>query len=122
VKRLNVRLRHANGGLVLLAIVLLVSFAVYASAQNAQSPRLQTIVIEPIDETHVRLRLEGRENWIVETAGFTIQTDSDSVNLVAQRGNNRISTRNVSIAETFELSIAPAGNLGFQITNSKLVR
>ena len=83
--------------------------------------RPQTIVIEPIDQTHVRLRLEVRDNWIVESAGFTIQTDSDSVNLVAQQGNNRISTRNVSIAETFELQTAPAGNLGFRITNSNLV-
>ena len=105
----------------LFALSLMLSVAVFASAQNVQQPRQpQTIVIEPIDGTQVRLRLEGRENWIVESGSFTIQTDSDSVNLVAQRGNNRINSQRV--AETFELQIAPAGNLGFAITNSKNVR
>ena len=114
-------MRTALIGVIAFAVGLMLSVTVLAGAQNAQPPRQpQTIVIEPIDETHVRLRLEGRENWTIESGSFTIQTDSDSVNLVAQRGNNRINTR--SIAETFVLQIAPAGNLGFAITNSKIER
>jgi hypothetical protein len=106
--------------IVVAAVMVVLAGAVFASAQKAQSPRPQTIVIEPIDATHVRLRLEGRETWIVESPAFTIQTNADSVKLLAQRGNNRVTlpvTKRESLVETWELEIAPpTGRIGFSVT------
>jgi hypothetical protein len=72
----------------------------------------QTIRIQPVDSTHVRLRLEGRENWIVDSAGFSIVPDVDFVRVVATPGRNAVTAAGRSrVAQTFELSIAPSGSL-----------
>jgi hypothetical protein len=95
--------------------------AVLASAQTASAPGpSQTIVIEPIDATHVRLRLQGRENWTVESGAFTIQPVADSVNVIAQQGSNKVNDR--SVAETFALKIGLSSSLGFEISNAKQSR
>jgi hypothetical protein len=100
------------GGLVLGVVI-----ATLASAQNVTAPRPpQTIIIEPIDATHVRLRLQGRENWTVESGAFTIQPTSDSVSLIAHQGGNRVNDRTV---ETFTLTIGPAGRLGFEMSDAR---
>src|SRR3954466_15621071 len=103
--------------LILGGLVLGLAVAALASAQNAVAPRpSKTIVIEPIDATHVRLRLQGRENWTVESGAFTIQPTSDSVSLIAHQGGNRVNDRTV---ETFTLTIGPAGRLGFEMSDAR---
>ena len=80
----------------------------------------QTIRIEPVDATHVRLHLLGRENWIVDSAGFSVVPDVDFVRVVATPGRNAVTTAGASrVAETFELSIAPSGSLRFESANSR---
>jgi hypothetical protein len=75
----------------------------------------QTVRIESVDATHVRLRLAGRENWIVDAAGFSLVPDVDRVRVVAAPGRNTITAAGLSkVVETFELSIAPSGSLRFQ--------
>jgi hypothetical protein len=99
--------------LILCGLVLGLAVAALASAQNAAAPRpSQTIVIEPIDSTHVRLRLEGRENWTVDSGAFTIQPGTDSVIVIAQE----VSKVNAnSVAGTFALKIGPSDRLGFEM-------
>ena len=67
----------------------------------------QTIRIQPVDATHVSLRLEGHENWIVDSAGFSFprSPSPDFVPVVATPGRNMITTPGVSAAheEHFEL-------------------
>lgn len=79
----------------------------------------QTVRIEPIDATHVRLHLAGRDNWIVDSAGFSLVPAVDYVRVVAAPGRNTITAAGLSkVAETFELSIAPSGPLRFQPVSS----
>ena len=94
----------------------------YTASQVAPAPP-QTIRIEPVDATHVRLRLEGKEAWIVESAAFSIVPDGTGrVRLQGSRGTNTIRTNKPSLAENFELMIERTGTLGFQISNAKPLR
>ena len=78
-----------------------------------------TIRIEPVDAAHVRLHLAGRENWIVDSTGFSLVPDVDFVRVVAAPGRNAVAAAGAArMAETFELSITPSGSLRFQSTNS----
>jgi hypothetical protein len=82
--------------------------------------RAQTIRILPVDSTHLRLRLEGREYWIVDSAGFSVprSPSSDFVPVVAGPGRNTITTYGVSAAhQRFELSMARRGSLGFHLSS-----
>jgi hypothetical protein len=97
------------------------AFSVGADATTRENYPLsdQTIRIEPVDTTHVRLRLVGRDNWIVESARFSLVPDVDFVRVVAAPGRHAVTAHGASrIAETFELSIAPSGSLRFQSVNS----
>jgi hypothetical protein len=90
------------------------------TAQGGQAyVRQQTIRVEPVDSRHVRLRIEGRDNWVVESAGFELLPGAEALRVVADRGANTINPADPSVAETFELSIKPNGGLAFQITNAK---
>ena len=82
----------------------------------------QAIRIEPVDASHVRLHLVGRENWIVDSAEFSLVPDVDVVRVVvvAAPGRNAVTTGGASsIAKTFELTIAPSGSLRFASANSR---
>jgi len=97
--------------------------AVSLATQRGPASRLaspQTIRMEPVDATHIRLRLEGRENWIVESAGFSLLPTFDgptggSVRIVATAGKNRVTVPGATnVNESFELWIAPSGSLHFE--------
>ena len=98
-----------------------------ASRQNTQTPLsapAQIIRIVPVDAAHVRLHLEGRENWDIESATFTLLPTFDgppggAIRIVAAQGNNRVSVPGASrVAETFELWIPPSGALHFESGSS----
>ena len=86
--------------------------------QGSPAPlSMQTIRLEPVDATHVRLRLEGRENWVVDSAGFSLVYNLDFLRVVAASGKNAVTVPGSSTtAETFELRILRSGSLGFSMT------
>ena len=88
------------------------------SLQASPAPvSMQTIRLEPVDATHVRLRLEGRENWVVDSAGFSLVSNLDFLRVVAASGKNAVTVPGSSTtAETFELRILRSGSLGFSMT------
>jgi len=96
-----------------------------SDAASLRAPA-QTISIEPIDNAHVRLRLEGREKWIVDSAGFTLVPTLDgppggSVRVIAKPGNNTVFALGASQrAEAFELAISPiSGVVHFEMNHSR---
>ena len=81
------------------------------TGQDVQvSDSMQTIRIEPVDATHVRLRLEGRGTWIVDSAGFRLLPNNEGLRVIAAPGTSTISTGGpLHEAESFELSISASG-------------
>ena len=98
-----------------------------ASRQKTQaslSAPSQVIRIEPVDAGRVRLHLEGRERWDIESAAFTLLPTFDgppggAIRIVAAQGTNRVTVLGASqVAETFELWISPSGTLHFESGSS----
>jgi len=92
----------------------------------ASSPA-QTIRFQPVDATHVRLRLDGREKWIVESMGFsfTRSQSPDVVVVVAMPGQSTVKTPDTSTTTLdFALSIGRVGTsappLGFHVNGAAI--
>src|SRR5262245_32088449 len=89
-----------------------------ASATQAPASESQQIRIEPVDNTRVRLRLSGREDWIVEAIAFNVIPGNGITRVRANRATIRTAglTR---VADIFEMTISASGSLGFDIANAK---
>ena len=82
-----------------------------SAARSLLAPA-QTIRFQPVDSTHVRLRLEGRENWIVDSAGFSFPRSKspDFVVVVSTPGLRTVRTPGALSSEyQVELSIGRLG-------------
>jgi hypothetical protein len=99
-------MRGLVGALISAILVwLVVSVAAQQRTPVATSPT-QTIRFQPIDRTHVRLRLEGRENMIVDSAEFNVVPDVDVVRMMAAPGPNAITAAgSTKVSNTFALSV-----------------
>ena len=88
-----------------------------ASAQPASADSSQ-IRIEPVDGSRVRLRVSGREDWIVEALTFTVIPGNGITRVRADRATIRTAGR-TRVADAFEMTISATGSLGFDISNAK---
>jgi hypothetical protein len=79
----------------------------------------QSIRFQPVDSTHVRLRLEGRENLVVDSAEFSVVPGVDVVRVVAARGLNAITAGgSTKVSKTFALSVTPSGVIRIASANA----
>jgi hypothetical protein len=87
-----------------------------APSQDKQGPILaphETIRIEPLDATRVRLRRSGSD-WVLESAGFTITPTFDgapggSVRLLAIPPGRVTAPSLTFVVQEYELLITPSG-------------
>ena len=80
----------------------------------------QLIRIDAVDAARLRLTLQGKENWVVETGSLELRANGASVDVIAERGQNVVQLPDSSnVAETFQVSIRIDGGLSFHITNMK---
>jgi hypothetical protein len=85
--------------------------------QDKQAPALaprETIRIEPLDATRVRLRRSGREDWVLDSAGFTISPTWDgppggSVRLLAIPPGRVTAPGANFVVQEFEVMMTPSG-------------
>ena len=89
-----------------------------ASADQTPPSENHQIRIEPVDNTRVRLRVSGREDWIVEAMTFQVIPGNGITRVRANRATIRTAglTR---VADVFEMTISASGSLGFDIANAK---
>lgn len=78
----------------------------------------QQIRIEPVDSNKVRLRVTGKEDWVVEALAFSVIPGNGITRVRADRATVRTAGR-TSVADAFEMTIAASGSLGFDIANAK---
>ncbi len=89
-----------------------------ASAAQATAPETPQIRIEPVDGSRVRLRVTGREDWVVEALTFNVIPGNGITRVRADRATIRTAGR-TRVADVFEMTISPSGSLGFDISNAK---
>jgi hypothetical protein len=112
--------RFLTRSVLLLSRFVLGTSAVLLHGQPTRSAPPQIIRIEPVDAAHVRLHLEGRENWDIESAAFTLVPTLEgppggAIRVVAAQGDNKVSVPGAATrAQTFELSVSPSGLLHFK--------
>jgi hypothetical protein len=104
----------------LLGASLLLAGGWQGRGSTAQPPASETqqIRIEPVDNNKVRLRVTGREDWVVEALTFNVIPGNGITRVRADRATIRTAGR-TSVADAFEMTIAPSGSLGFDIANAK---
>ena len=88
------------------------------SPAQPTSSETHQIRIEPVDGNKVRLRVSGREDWIVEALTFNVIPGNGITRVRADRATIRTAGR-TAVADAFEMTISPSGSLGFDITNAK---
>jgi hypothetical protein len=81
----------------------------------SENPQIR---IEPVDNGRVRLRVSGRDDWIVETSTFNVIPGNSITRVRADRATVRTAGR-TRVADAFELTISATGSLGFDISNAK---
>ena len=87
--------------------------AAFAQAGATQ----QTIRLESVDG-RVRIRLEGPETWSIDATGFDVIPDEKGLRFRAQPLDIYVQTAKTdSVAQEFELTVSPAGTLGFDARN-----
>ena len=104
----------------LLGASLLLAGGWQVRGSTAQPPASETqqIRIEPVDNNKVRLRVTGKEDWVVEALTFNVIPGNGITRVRADRATIRTAGR-TSVADAFEMTIAPSGSLGFDIANAK---
>ena len=89
-----------------------------ASTSQPPSPEIQQIRIEPVDSSKVRLRVTGKEDWMVEALTFNVIPGNGITRVRADRATIRTAGR-TSVADAFEMTISASGSLGFDIANAR---
>ena len=103
----------------LLTAALLVAGGWQLRASTAQPSSDPTqIRIEPVDSGRVRLRVSGREDWIVEALTFNVIPGNGITRVRADRATIRTAGK-ARVAEVFEMTISASGSLGFDIASAK---
>lgn len=75
----------------------------------------QTIRLESVDG-RVRIRLEGPETWSIDATGFDVIPQPSGIRFRAEPLDIHVQTpKTDSVAQAFELTVSPAGTLGFEI-------
>jgi hypothetical protein len=104
--------------LILAAMLVSSGWQLRPPTAQPQSPDTQQIRIEPVDGNKVRLRISGREDWIVEALTFNVIPGNGITRVRADRATVRTAGR-TAVADAFEMTISPSGSLGFDIANAK---
>lgn len=105
----------------LFASALISGWQLYVSAPQqpaASTQASQTIRIEPVDATHIRIRMEGKEQWVIEAAAFDVTPNNGALHFAARDDVRHGRDLVTHAARSFTLTVAPTGVMGFHVTSS----
>jgi hypothetical protein len=81
---------------------------------------ITTVRIEPVDATHVRFVVEGRESWVVDSASFTLVPTPNGFRVIGASGDNTVQLPGrATTFERAEFALSPVGVTGVRFSNEK---